>query len=44
MCDSRRFDGSTRQASFTIGLQGIAEADTEEVKHIIAKTIDDIIA
>lgn len=37
------FDGSTRQASFTIGLQGMAEADTETVKRIIAQTIDDII-
>uniref|UniRef100_A0A673M937 Presequence protease, mitochondrial n=1 Tax=Sinocyclocheilus rhinocerous TaxID=307959 RepID=A0A673M937_9TELE len=31
------FDGSTRQASFTIGLQGMAEDDTETVKHIIAQ-------
>ncbi|XP_016110781.1 presequence protease, mitochondrial-like [Sinocyclocheilus grahami] len=38
------FDGSTRLASFTIGLQGMAEADTETVKHIIAQSIDDIIA
>uniref|UniRef100_A0A8C2IN20 Presequence protease, mitochondrial n=1 Tax=Cyprinus carpio TaxID=7962 RepID=A0A8C2IN20_CYPCA len=38
------FDGSTRQASFTIGLQGMAEDDTEKVKHIIAQTIDDIVA
>ncbi|TRY56080.1 hypothetical protein DNTS_017927 [Danionella cerebrum] len=37
------FDGSTRQASFTIGLQGMAEADTETVKHIISRTFDDII-
>lgn len=37
------FDSSTRQASFTIGLQGMAEADTDRVKHIIAQTIDDII-
>uniref|UniRef100_A0A673HNM7 Presequence protease, mitochondrial n=1 Tax=Sinocyclocheilus rhinocerous TaxID=307959 RepID=A0A673HNM7_9TELE len=38
------FDGSARLASFTIGLQGMAEADTETVKHIIAQSIDDIIA
>uniref|UniRef100_A0A8C1IT48 Presequence protease, mitochondrial n=1 Tax=Cyprinus carpio TaxID=7962 RepID=A0A8C1IT48_CYPCA len=38
------FDGSTRQASFTIGLQGMAEDNTETVKHIIAQTIDDIVA
>lgn len=41
---STGFDGSTRQASFTIGLQGMAEDDIEKVKHIIAQTIDDIIA
>ncbi|KAI7789381.1 presequence protease, mitochondrial [Triplophysa rosa] len=37
------FDSSTRQASFTIGLQGMAEADTDRVKHIIAQTVDDIV-
>ncbi|XP_031434464.1 presequence protease, mitochondrial, partial [Clupea harengus] len=37
------YDGSTRQASFSIGLQGMSEADTERVKHIISDTIDDII-
>ncbi|XP_051983778.1 presequence protease, mitochondrial-like [Xyrauchen texanus] len=37
------FDGSTRRASFTIGLQGMAQDDIEQVKHIIAQTIDDII-
>ncbi len=42
-CVIDRFDGSTRQASFTIGLQGMAEADTETVKRIITQTIDDII-
>ncbi|XP_051281602.1 presequence protease, mitochondrial [Dicentrarchus labrax] len=37
------YDGSTKQASFSIGLQGIAEKDTEKVKQIINQTIDDII-
>ncbi|XP_062843809.1 presequence protease, mitochondrial [Trichomycterus rosablanca] len=37
------YDGSTREASFSIGLQGIAEKDTETVKQIISQTIDDII-
>ncbi|KAK5860414.1 hypothetical protein PBY51_021893 [Eleginops maclovinus] len=37
------YDGSTREASFSIGLQGMAEEDTEKVKQIISKTIDDII-
>nr|XP_023660537.1 presequence protease, mitochondrial-like [Paramormyrops kingsleyae] len=38
------YDGSTRQASFTIGLQGMAESDIEKVKSIICHTVDDIIA
>lgn len=42
MCFSR-YDGSTKEASFSIGLQGIAEEDIERVKHLISQTIDDII-
>lgn len=38
-----RYDGSTREASFSIGLQGIAEEDMENIKQIIHQTIDDII-
>lgn len=38
-----RYDGSTREASFSIGLQGIAEEDTERVKQLISQTIDGII-
>ncbi|XP_026168972.1 presequence protease, mitochondrial isoform X1 [Mastacembelus armatus] len=37
------YDGSTKEASFSIGLQGMAEEDTERVKQIISTTIDDII-
>ncbi|XP_069565063.1 presequence protease, mitochondrial [Brachyistius frenatus] len=37
------YDGSTKEASFSIGLQGMAEDDTEKVKQIISQTIDDII-
>uniref|UniRef100_A0AAQ5Y5W7 Presequence protease, mitochondrial n=1 Tax=Amphiprion ocellaris TaxID=80972 RepID=A0AAQ5Y5W7_AMPOC len=37
------YDGSTKEASFSIGLQGMAEEDTERVKEIISQTIDDII-
>ncbi|XP_033988015.1 presequence protease, mitochondrial [Trematomus bernacchii] len=37
------YDGSTKEASFSIGLQGMAEEDTERVKQIIRETIDDII-
>ncbi|XP_022617554.1 presequence protease, mitochondrial [Seriola dumerili] len=37
------YDGSTKEASFSIGLQGMAEEDTERVKQIITQTIDDII-
>lgn len=38
------YDGSTKEASFSIGLQGMAEEDIERVKHIISQTIDDVIA
>uniref|UniRef100_A0AAZ3RNE3 Presequence protease, mitochondrial n=1 Tax=Oncorhynchus tshawytscha TaxID=74940 RepID=A0AAZ3RNE3_ONCTS len=38
------YDGSTKEASFSIGLQGMAEEDTEKVKQIIVQTIDEIIA
>uniref|UniRef100_A0AAQ5XNV8 Presequence protease, mitochondrial n=1 Tax=Amphiprion ocellaris TaxID=80972 RepID=A0AAQ5XNV8_AMPOC len=37
------FPESTKEASFSIGLQGMAEEDTERVKEIISQTIDDII-
>ncbi|XP_066511375.1 presequence protease, mitochondrial-like [Hoplias malabaricus] len=37
------YDGSTRQASFSVGLQGMSEEDTERVKSIISQTIDDIV-
>nr|XP_015811516.2 presequence protease, mitochondrial isoform X1 [Nothobranchius furzeri] len=37
------YDGSTKEASFSIGLQGMAEEDTERVKRIISQTIDEII-
>uniref|UniRef100_A0A3Q3FQN2 Presequence protease, mitochondrial n=1 Tax=Labrus bergylta TaxID=56723 RepID=A0A3Q3FQN2_9LABR len=33
----------TKEASFSIGLQGMAEEDTERVKQIISQTINDII-
>ncbi|CAL8277109.1 unnamed protein product [Lota lota] len=38
------YDGSTRQASFSIGLQGTAEEDIERVKRIITQTIQEVIA
>lgn len=38
-----RYDGSNKEASFSIGLQGMAEEDTERVKQIISQTFDDII-
>ncbi|XP_047446462.1 presequence protease, mitochondrial [Mugil cephalus] len=37
------YDGSTKEASFSIGLQGMAEEDSERVKQIISQTIDHII-
>ncbi|XP_003447492.1 presequence protease, mitochondrial [Oreochromis niloticus] len=37
------YDGSTKEASFSIGLQGVDEEDIERVKQIISQTIDKII-
>uniref|UniRef100_A0A8C2WXF8 Pitrilysin metalloproteinase 1 n=1 Tax=Cyclopterus lumpus TaxID=8103 RepID=A0A8C2WXF8_CYCLU len=37
------YDGSTKEASFSIGLQGMAEEDRGRVKQIISRTLDDII-
>ncbi|XP_051872579.1 presequence protease, mitochondrial [Pristis pectinata] len=37
------YDGSTREACFSIGLQGIAEQDIKTVKQIIEKVIDEVI-
>lgn len=38
-----RYDGSLKEASFSIGLQGMAKEDIERVKQIISQTIQDII-
>ncbi|RXN00087.1 Presequence protease, mitochondrial [Acipenser ruthenus] len=38
------FDGSIKEASFSVGMQGIAEKDIETVKEIIFKTVNEIIA
>ncbi|XP_060104091.1 presequence protease, mitochondrial [Heteronotia binoei] len=37
------FNGSTREAYFSVGLQGIAEENINTVKQIIARTIDEVI-
>ncbi|XP_050793328.1 presequence protease, mitochondrial-like [Gopherus flavomarginatus] len=37
------FNGCTREAYFSVGLQGIAEKDIETVKQIISRTIDEVI-
>ncbi|XP_054847868.1 presequence protease, mitochondrial isoform X2 [Eublepharis macularius] len=37
------FNGSTREAYFSVGLQGIAEENINTVKRIIARTIDEVI-
>ncbi|KAF5890185.1 presequence protease, mitochondrial, partial [Clarias magur] len=42
-CSVVGYDGSTKEASFSVGLQGVAEADMDNIKMIISKTIDDII-
>ncbi|XP_019363723.1 PREDICTED: presequence protease, mitochondrial [Gavialis gangeticus] len=37
------FNGYTKEAYFSVGLQGIAERDIETVKQIIGRTIDEVI-
>ncbi|XP_042331246.1 presequence protease, mitochondrial isoform X2 [Sceloporus undulatus] len=37
------FNGSTREAYFSVGLQGISEENIDTVKEIIARTIDEVI-
>lgn len=38
-----RYNGYTREAYFSVGLQGIAEKDIQTVRDIIDRTIDDVI-
>lgn len=38
-----RFNGSTRETYFSVGLQGIAEGDIDTVKQIIDRTVDEVI-
>uniref|UniRef100_A0A670JAN9 Presequence protease, mitochondrial n=1 Tax=Podarcis muralis TaxID=64176 RepID=A0A670JAN9_PODMU len=37
------FNGSTREAYFSVGLQGIAKENIETVKQIISRTVDEVI-
>ncbi|XP_003221996.2 presequence protease, mitochondrial [Anolis carolinensis] len=37
------FNGSTREAYFSVGLQGVSEEDIDTVKEIIARTVDEVI-
>lgn len=39
-----RYNGHTRDAYFSVGLQGVAEADVARVRDIIDRTLDDVIA
>lgn len=38
-----RYSNNTRDASFSVGLQGIAEEDVEKVKRIIDDTVDKVV-
>lgn len=38
-----RYDGSTKEASFSVGLQGIAEGDAQRVKRLVGRTIRHVI-
>ncbi|XP_060638521.2 presequence protease, mitochondrial [Anolis sagrei] len=37
------FNASTREAYFSVGLQGVSEEDIDTVKEIIARTVDEVI-
>ena len=37
-----RYDNSTYEASFSVGLQGVAENDVSKVKDIVRKTFEDV--
>lgn len=39
-----RYNGHTRDAYFSVGLQGVAEADVPRVRDIVDRTLDDVIA
>ena len=38
-----RYNGYTKESSFSVGLQGIHKNDVEKVKQIISDTIDKVI-
>lgn len=38
-----RYNGCTREAYFSVGLQGIAEKDIQTVQDLVDRTLDDII-
>lgn len=40
---SARYNGCTREAYFSVGLQGIAEKDVQTVRDIIDRTIGEVI-
>lgn len=40
---SSRYNGYTREAYFSVGLQGIAEKDIETVRSLVDRTIDEVV-
>jgi hypothetical protein len=38
-----RYNGYTREAYFSVGLQGIAEKDIQTVRDLVDRTIDEVI-
>lgn len=39
-----RYNGHTREAYFSVGLQGLADKDVQTVRDIIDRTLEDVIA
>lgn len=38
-----RYNGYTREAFFSVGLQGIAEKDVKTVRELVDRTIEEVI-
>lgn len=38
-----RYNGNTREAYFSVGLQGIAEKDVQTVRDLVDRTIDEVV-
>ena len=42
LCDFFRYDNSTKEASFSVGLQGVRMGDVQKVKDMIWSTLENV--